>query len=83
MLKKLVAVVVQSLSRVRLFVTRCTAARRRKWQPTPVFLPGESQGWAAIYGVTQSWTRLKRRSSSTPGFLVLHRLPELAQTHIH
>ena len=29
--------------------------RRRKWQPTPVFLPGESQGWgawwAAIYGV--------------------------------
>ena len=36
---------------------------RRKWQPTPVFLPGESQGcgaWrAAIYGVTQSRTRLK------------------------
>ena len=28
---------------------------RRKWQPTPVFLPGESQGqgawWAAVYGV--------------------------------
>ena len=27
---------------------------RRKWQPTPVFLPGESQGreawWAAAYG---------------------------------
>ena len=36
---------------------------RRKWQPTPVFLPGESQGWgawwAAVYGVTQSQTRLK------------------------
>ena len=33
---------------------------RRKWQPTPVFLPGESQGWwAAIYGVAQSRTRLK------------------------
>ena len=31
---------------------------RRKWQPAPVFLPGESQGrgawWAAIYGVAQS-----------------------------
>ena len=31
---------------------------RRKWQPTPVFLPGESQGrgtwWAAIYGVAES-----------------------------
>src|SRR5574337_449816 len=90
---------------------------RRKWQPTPVFLPGESQGqgslvgfrlwgrkesdtterlhfhfslscigggngnplqcsclenprdggawWAAIYGVAQSWTRLKRLSRSS------------------
>ena len=31
---------------------------RRKWQPIPVFLPGESQEcgawWAAIYGVAQS-----------------------------
>ena len=36
---------------------------RRKWQPTPVFLPGESQGQgslvASVYGVTQSRTRLK------------------------
>ena len=35
---------------------------------TPVFLPGESQGWevwwAAVYGVAQSRTRLKQRSSS-------------------
>ena len=42
---------------------------RRNWQPTPVVLPGESQGrgawWAAIYGVTQSQTRLKRLSSSS------------------
>ena len=42
---------------------------RRKWQPTPVFLPRESQGWGAwwtaIYGVAQSWTRLKRLSSSS------------------
>ena len=33
---------------------------RRKWQPTPVFSPGESRGkgawWAAIYGVAQSRT---------------------------
>ena len=33
---------------------------RRKWQPTPVFLPGESQGWGSLagclYGVTQSRT---------------------------
>ena len=41
----------------------------RKWQATPVFLPGESQGWgnleAAVYGVTQSWTQLKEVSSSS------------------
>ena len=40
---------------------------RRKWQPTLVFLPGESQGQgslvAAIYGVAQSRTRLKQLSS--------------------
>ena len=42
---------------------------RRKWQPTPVFLPGESQDrgawWEAVYGVTQSRTPLKRPSSSS------------------
>ena len=42
---------------------------RRKWQSTPVFLPGESQGqgtwWAAIYGVAESRERLKRLSSSS------------------
>ena len=42
---------------------------RRKWQPTPVFLPGESQGRgslvAAVCGITQSRTRLKALSSSS------------------
>ena len=42
---------------------------RKKWQPTPVFLPGESQGrgawWAAVDGVAQSRTRLKQLSSSS------------------
>ena len=42
---------------------------RRKWQPTPVFLPGESQGWGSLVGchlwVAQSRTRLKRLSSSS------------------
>ena len=23
---------------------------RRKWQPTPVFLPGESKGWGSLVG---------------------------------
>ena len=29
---------------------------RRKWQPTPVFLPGESQGWASLVGC-HTWGR--------------------------
>ena len=49
---------------------------RRKWQPTPVFLPGESQGrwawWAAVYGVTQSRTRLKWLSSSSKLLCLIH-----------
>ena len=40
---------------------------RRKWQPTPVFLPGNPRDggawWAAVYGVAQSRTRLKWLSS--------------------
>ena len=42
---------------------------RRKWQPTLVFFPGESQGlgawWAAVYGVAQSQTQLKQLSSTS------------------
>ena len=42
---------------------------RRKWQPTPVFLSGESQGRGSLVGcrlgVAQSRTRLKRLSSSS------------------
>ena len=41
---------------------------RRKWQPTPVFLPGESQGpgarWTAVYGVAQGRTRLNRLAAA-------------------
>ena len=42
---------------------------RRKWQPTPVFLPGESQGrrslvGCCLWGVAQSRTWLKQLSSS-------------------
>ena len=39
---------------------------RRKWQPTPVFLPGESQGWGSLVGCCP-WghTPLKWLSSSS------------------
>ena len=46
---------------------------RRKWQPTPVFLPGESQGRGSLVGcrlwVAQSRTQLKRLSNSSSKLL--------------
>ena len=42
---------------------------RRKWQPTPVFLPGESHGWRSLVGcsprVAESRTRLSDFTSLT------------------
>ena len=47
---------------------------RRAWQPTPVFLPGESMdrgGWrATVHRVTDSQTRLKRLSRHKPSHSV-------------
>ena len=41
-------------------------------QPTPVFLPGESQGrgtlWAAVYWVAQSRTRLSDLAAAAAAF---------------
>ena len=55
--------------------------RVSKWQPTPVFLPGESQGggawWAAVYRVAQSRTRLKRLSSILRASLVAETVQNL------
>ena len=43
---------------------------RRAWQPTPVFLPGESPwtgepGGLQAHRVTKGWTQLKRLSTHT------------------
>ena len=35
-----------------------TRQMRRKWKPTPVFLPGESQGWGSLMGC-HLWGRTK------------------------
>ena len=41
---------------------------RRKWQPTPVFLPGKSHGrgaWrAAVHGVTMEYNKLQQLNSN-------------------
>ena len=49
---------------------------RRKWKPTPVFLPGESQGRGSlvdsISGVAQNRTGLKQLSSSSSTCLICY-----------
>ena len=48
-------------------------AWRRKWQPTPVLLPGKSQGQrslaATVQGVTQSWTRQRTHTHTQAAML--------------
>ena len=50
---------------------------RRKWHPTPVFLPGESQGRRSLVScpIAQSRTRLKRLSSSSRAQLAVFQIP--------
>ena len=48
---------------------------RRKWQPTPVFLPGKSHGrgvWqTTVHGVSKSWTRLSMHAHWLTGKTVV------------
>ena len=37
---------------------------RRKWQPTPVFLPGESQGWESLVDF-RLWGRTELDATET------------------
>ena len=47
----------------KLYMGNYTHIWRKRWQPTPIFLPRESCGWrsrwAAVHRVAQSQTRLK------------------------
>ena len=53
---------------------------RRKWQPTPVFLPGESQGWGSLVGlqsmgshrVGHDWSDLAAAEKEGKDLLRLH-----------
>ena len=59
---------------------------RKKWQPTPVFLPGNPRDrgawWAAVYVVAQSQTRLKRLSSSSMHPLVKVKVKLLSRVRL-
>ena len=64
---------------------------RRKWQPTPVFLPGESQGRGSLVGC-RLWSRRVRAAAAfsiislflflLSGFPTLANLPGLHATHL-
>ena len=48
---------------------------RRKWQPTPVFLPGESNGWSSLVGCSP-WGRTESDTTEvtwqhSKGYLLL------------
>ena len=45
-----VHMVSQSWARLKQLSTHACMHWRRKWQPTPVFLPGESQGQRSLVG---------------------------------
>ena len=60
---------------------------RRKWQPTPVFFPGESQGWGCVVGwclwgrTSQTQlTRLSSRSSSVLPCVYPHLLAKMGSS---
>jgi len=38
---------------------------RRKWQPTPVFLPGKSHGWRSLAGYSP-WGRKESDTTEPP-----------------
>ena len=64
---------------------------RRKWQPTPAFLPGESQGWESgglpsmvSHRVGHDWRDLAAAAAlKLIGFVFLVYRSELHQSHTH
>ena len=56
---------------------------RRKWQPTPVFLPGESQGWGSLVGCPL-WGRTESDTTeATEQQQLLLKLLQIAPTWDH
>ena len=58
----------------------CIVTWRRKWQPTPVFLPGESHGWRSLVGYSP---RGRKGSDMTERLYLLTHLLELYLLHWH
>jgi len=55
---------------------------RRKWQPTPVFLPGESQGRWGLVGC-HLWGRTESDTNKSDWSNLAAAAAEFAQTYVH
>ena len=84
--------IVLFLSHFWFFETPWKILWRRKWQLTPVFLPGISHRWRSLTGYnprghkepdTTEQLHFLSMDCSTPGFPVLHYLLQFAQTQVH
>ena len=60
---------------------------RKKWQPTPVFLPGESQGWGILVGcrlwgrrVGHDWSDLARKYILNTDEVHKYNISKISQT---
>ena len=54
---------------------------RRKWQPTPVFLPGESQGQRSLVGCSPGGSQSQTRLNDFPFTFHFHALEKEMATH--
>ena len=54
---------------------------RRQWQPTPVFLPGESQGWGSLVGCSPWVAKSQTRLSDFTFTFHFHALEKEMATH--
>ena len=73
----------RSYRRHRLYLWVGKIPWRNAWQPTPLFLLGESQGQrslAAVHGVAKSWTQLKWLSTHTHCWFLLGKKLSLWRT---
>ena len=52
---------------------------RRRWQPTPGFLPGESQGWRSLVGC-RLWGRTELNTTSDLAVAIDHTLIPIASS---
>ena len=72
--------IIKLLYKRKIFCVALPLAWRRKWQPTPVFLPGESLGWRSLVGC-RLWGRTE--SDTTEATAAAATWPNIVVTHFY